>query len=135
MTRKFFIHACLALAAAALLGACKAGDTAGDTVGGASSNAAGGASAGGAAATTQKAAGQQSAAGGTTTVHADGVRRVSVAELQGMLADGRTVIYDTRAKANYDQEHIKGALSMPHDEVADRAGELPRDKALVFYCT
>jgi activator of HSP90 ATPase len=131
MTRKFFIHACLALAAAALLGACKAGDTA---AGGASSNAAGGANAG-AAATPTKAAGQQSAAGGTTTVHADGVRRVSVAELQGMLAEGRTVVYDTRAKASYDQEHIRGALSMPHDEVANRAGELPRDKALVFYCT
>jgi len=130
MTRKFFIPACLLLAAAALFGACKAADTAGEGAGALSA-------ATGATPTAQKTgeAGQAPASPGTTTVHADGVRRVSVAELQSLLADGRTVIYDTRAKANYDQEHIRGALSMPHDEVDARAGELPRDKTLVFYCT
>jgi rhodanese-related sulfurtransferase len=35
----------------------------------------------------------------------------------------------------YDAEHIKGALSLPHEEVANRAGELSKDKTLVFYCT
>jgi hypothetical protein len=123
MRRRVFIPLLLLslAAAAALLGACKATDTAGNTSAGAA-----------------KAAGKPSAGApptGTTEVHADGVRRVTVAELQTMLEDGRTVVYDTRAKASYDAEHIKGALSMPYDEVANRAGELPKDKTLVFYCT
>jgi hypothetical protein len=122
MTRKFFITATLALAAAALFGACKAGDTAGDT---------------GAATVASKkgAAPAANAPTGTTEVHADGARRVGPAELQKMVEGGGVIIYDTRSKANYDQEHIKGALSMPSDEVEARAGELPRDTTLVFYCT
>lgn len=122
MRRRVFITLALvvATAAAALFGACKANDTAGNM-----------------SAVAPK-AGEKSSAKvptGTTEVHADGVRRVSPEELQAMLADGRAVLYDTRAKMAYDAEHIKGALSMPYDEVANRAGELPKGKTLVFYCT
>ena len=128
MTRKFYNPAALALAALAagapllLLGACKATDTAGNM----------------SAATAASKPGANPSAGassGTAEVHADGVRRVGPDELQKMVEAGRVVIYDTRAKASYDQEHIKGALSMPSNEVEARAGELPRDKTLVFYCT
>ncbi len=120
MRRRVFIPAALVLAAAALLGACKANDTAGDI-----------------SVSAQKAAGKASvnAPAGTTEVHADGVRRVKPAELKAMLDAGRAVVYDTRPKMAYDAEHIKGALSMPYDEVSGRAGELPQDKTLVFYCT
>lgn len=122
MKRRVFIPWVLSLAAAvALLGACKATDTAGNMSGGAS-----------------KAGKKPSVSApptGTTEVHADGVRRVTPAQLQAMLEDGRTVVYDTRSKMAYDAEHIKGALSMPYDEVSKRAGELPKDKTLVFYCT
>ncbi len=115
MRGRFFIPALLALAAAAaLLGACKANDTAGNV-----------------SVTTQKPSGKP----GANTAHADGVRRVTPSELQAMLEDGSAVVYDTRAKMAYDAEHIKGALSMPYDEVSNRAGELPKDKTLVFYCT
>ena len=120
MSRRVFIPLVLSLAAA-LLGACKASDTAGNMSAGA-----------------PKAGGKPSVSApptGTTEVHADGVRRVTPTQLQAMLADGRTVIYDTRSKMAYDAEHIKGALSMPYEEVANRAGELPKDKTLVFYCT
>ena len=112
----------LALAAAALLGACKATDTAGNM----------------SAATAASKTGDRpsvTAPAGMTEVHADGVRRVSAAELQKMVEAGGVAIYDTRSKAQYDQEHIKGALSLPQNEVESRAGELPRDKTLVFYCT
>ena len=116
MKRKFLIPASLALAAAAaLLGACKATDTAGNL-------------------STSRAAGK-TAPTGTTEVHADGVRRVGPAELKEMLEDGRAVVYDTRLKTSYDYEHIKGSLPMPHEEVASRVGEFPKDKTLVFYCT
>jgi len=119
MRSRVFIPLALSLAAA-LLGACKATDTAGNLNAGA-----------------PKAARKSSASAptGTTEVHADGVRRVTPTELEAMLEDGRTVVYDTRTKMAYDAEHIKGALSMPHEEVANRVGELPKDKTLVFYCT
>lgn len=118
MSRRVFIPAALALAAAALLGACKATDSAGNV-----------------SAQPPPPAAKQSAPTGTTEVHADGVRRVSVAELQKMVADGSAVVYDTRARTAYDAEHIKGALSMPYDQVSEHSGELPKDKTLVFYCT
>jgi Rhodanese-like domain len=120
MLRRVFIPAALALAAVALLGACKVTDTAGNT---------------GAAAAQASGKPQAGAPTGTTEVHADGVRRVTVDELQKLLADGNTVVYDTRAKTAYDAEHIKGALSMPSNEVGDRTAEFPQGKTLVFYCT
>ncbi len=129
MRRRVFIPLVLAVAAAAaaLLGACKASDTAVNMNAGAQKAAA--------QSGTPQPGGQSSARTATTEVHADGVRRVSPAELQAMLEDGDTVVYDTRAKMAYDAEHIKGALSMPYDEVSNRAGEFPKDKTLVFYCT
>jgi 3-mercaptopyruvate sulfurtransferase SseA len=119
MRRRVFIPAMLLLAAsaAALHGACKATDSAGNMSAGLKPSA------------------KPSAPTGTTEVHADGVRRVTVAELQAMVEEGRAVIYDTRSKAAYDDEHIQGALSMPYDEVATHTGELSKDKTLVFYCT
>jgi hypothetical protein len=122
MARKLFISSALALAAAVLLGACKATDTAGNT---SASQAAG----------RNGAAGQSAPAAGTTAVSADGARRVTVAELQQMVEAGTAVVYDTRTKGAYDAEHIKGALLMPSNEVGDHAGELPQGKTLVFYCT
>lgn len=127
MRRRAFIPLLLSLAAAAfLLGACKATDTAGNMSAGTSAAAP---KAG------EKPKPSASATTGTTEVHADGVRRVKPEELQAMVEAGRAAIYDTRSKMAYDAEHIKGALSMPHEEVANRAGELPKDKTLVFYCT
>jgi len=124
MARKLFLPSALALAATLLLlGACKASDTAG------------GSSATTQAASNNSAAGQSNSGGGTSTVSADGARRVTPAELQQMLADGKAVIYDTRSKGAYDAEHIKGALSMPSNEVGERTGEFPKGKTLVFYCT
>jgi 3-mercaptopyruvate sulfurtransferase SseA len=113
MTRKLFITAVLACAAAAvLLAACKATDTAGNS-----------------------AASSPGSKLDHVNVPPDGARRVTVAELQKMLDDGEAVIYDTRAKGSYEQEHIKGALSMPSSDVDSHASELPKDKTLVFYCT
>jgi len=38
-------------------------------------------------------------------------------------------------KGAYDAEHVKGALSMPSNEVSERTGEFPKGKTLIFYCT
>jgi hypothetical protein len=127
MKRIIFIPALAALAAAALLGACKATDTAGNA------NTSAGLTA--SKASKPNGTGATGAPTGTTTVHADGVRRLSVEELRKLVAAGEVVLYDTRSKMQYDEEHIEGARSMPQNEVEARAGELPRDKTLVFYCT
>ena len=127
MVRKLLIPSALALAALLLFGACKATDTAGGSQ--AASQAASNNTA------DANNAAVQTAGGGTATVSADGARRVTTAELKQMLDARTAVLYDTRAKGAYDAEHIKGALSMPSNEVGDRAGELPKGKTLVFYCT
>ena len=112
--RKLFLTAVVgALAAGALLlAACKATDTAGNQ----------------SATTAQPPPAQPASAAG------DSARRVTIAELQKMLEDGEAVVYDTRAKGDYDTGHIKGARSMPLSEVESRTGELPKDKLIVFYC-
>ena len=127
MRRRVFIPAALALAlaaaAAALLGACKATDTAGNVSAGAVAS---------------KQAGKSNTPAtpaGTTEVHSDGIRRIGVEELRRMVEAGTVAIYDTRSKMQYDQEHIRGALSLPQGDADARAAELPRDKTLVFYCT
>jgi activator of HSP90 ATPase len=119
--RKLFLTALAgAFAAALLLAGCKATDTAGNSNTGASAGVI-------------KAS---ATAPPTNTANpADEARRVTVDELKKMLDAGQAVVYDTRAKSAYDQEHIKGALSMPAGEVSGRINELPKDKTIVFYCT
>jgi predicted sulfurtransferase len=113
--RKLFLTA-LAAACAVLLAACKATDTAGNLR---------------ADSTTMNSPAQPVQAANP----AEAAPRITVAELQQKLERGEAVVYDTRAKTAYDQEHIRGALSMPTGEVATRTGEMPKDKLIVFYCT
>ena len=114
-------------AAAAVFGACRADDTSGGT--GASQAA----SKDRATVTVTNTAKPSPSV--VTQAPAEEARRVTAEELKKMLDSGKAVVYDTRAKAAYDAEHIKGSLSMPSNEVADRSGELPKDKTVVFYCT
>ena len=124
--RKLFLTgtAAACAAAAVLLAACKATDTAGNL-------RADGAGNPGAASKAANSSAQPVQAANP----AEEARRITVAELKQKLDAGEAVVYDTRAKTSYDQEHIKGALSMPSNEVANRTGELPKDKLIVFYCT
>lgn len=61
--------------------------------------------------------------------------RISVAEAREALAKGTAVLVDVRAVETYKAEHAKGALSIPLSDVAARAGELPKDKLIITYCT
>jgi 3-mercaptopyruvate sulfurtransferase SseA len=62
------------------------------------------------------------------------IPRVSVRELERALREGRAVAVDVRPSEAYELEHIAGAVSIPEDEILDRAGELPKDKLAVAYC-
>ncbi len=48
--------------------------------------------------------------------------------------DSNFIIVDTRNKASYDLGHIKGAISLPFEEISIRYKELPENKEIVVYC-
>jgi predicted sulfurtransferase len=62
-------------------------------------------------------------------------RRISAEEVRQALAKGKAVLVDVRSKDSYDASHAQGALSIPLGEIESRAGELPKDKLVVTYCT
>jgi 3-mercaptopyruvate sulfurtransferase SseA len=61
--------------------------------------------------------------------------RISVADAKKAIDDGKAVLVDVRSAMNYQQEHAKGAISLPTPEVAARMSELPKDKQIITYCT
>jgi hydroxyacylglutathione hydrolase len=65
----------------------------------------------------------------------DNVRRVTIAELRDMLDQGKAVVIDVRGDSMYNVEHIKGALNISEAQLNARAGELPKDKLIVLYCS
>jgi predicted small secreted protein len=66
---------------------------------------------------------------------ADGVKRVTATELRDALEKGTAIVVDVRGAVSYQQNHIKGSISIPLDEVGTRVSELPRDKMIVTYCS
>src|ERR1044071_3935789 len=65
----------------------------------------------------------------------DNVRRVTISELRDMMEQGKAVVIDVRGDGAYKQEHIKGALDIPENQLVSRAGELPKEKLIVLYCS
>jgi rhodanese-related sulfurtransferase len=65
----------------------------------------------------------------------DGVRRVTTAELDELMKQGKVVVVDVRNQQAYDLAHITGAKLIPVGQVGERAKELPRDKMIVTYCS
>jgi 3-mercaptopyruvate sulfurtransferase SseA len=65
----------------------------------------------------------------------DGVKRVTTVELREALDKGTALVVDVRGDAAYKQNHIKGSISVPSDQVAQHLKELPRDKMIVTYCS
>ena len=66
---------------------------------------------------------------------ADGVRRITVSELQEMMKKNEVFIVDVRNEDAYNTSHIRGAKLIPLNDVEKRSGELPKDKLIVTYCT
>ena len=64
----------------------------------------------------------------------NGVAVVSVGEAWTLAAVDKAVFVDVRPLANYEEERIPDAISMPVDEVDKRYKELPDDRLLIFYC-
>lgn len=65
----------------------------------------------------------------------DTARRIPAAEARQALAKGEAVLVDVRPKESYDASHAQGAISLPLSDLGSRAGELPKNKLVITYCT
>ena len=43
-------------------------------------------------------------------------------------------VLDVRTPAEYAEGHVPGAVNVPHDQIASRLAEVPKDKDVVLYC-
>ena len=66
---------------------------------------------------------------------AESAARISPQELKAQLDAGNAVLIDVRSPQAFMTRHAAGAISVPLDTVASRAGDLPREKWVVAYCT
>jgi hypothetical protein len=63
------------------------------------------------------------------------VPRMTVEELQARLDDGQQImIVDTRNEAQYEREHIAGAIWLPSVDLESPLDELALDHEIVLYC-
>ena len=69
------------------------------------------------------------------TPPSDGVRRITTVELRDALAKGEAIVVDVRSEMAFKEAHIKGAHFIPVNQVLSKAGELPKDKLIVTYCS
>jgi hydroxyacylglutathione hydrolase len=65
----------------------------------------------------------------------DGVRRITPVEARNMVAQGKAIIVDVRGEDSYKAGHIKHARWINLNDIGARAGELPRDKMIITYCS
>ena len=56
-----------------------------------------------------------------------------VHELQ-VKKDPSLLVIDVRSAEEYAAGHVPGAVNIPHDQVASRLAEIPKDKEVVLYC-
>jgi rhodanese-related sulfurtransferase len=64
---------------------------------------------------------------------AEAGREVSREEARKMIEDGAQVV-DVRADHEWEAGRIEGAVHVPLDELAQRAGEIDKDRPVLLYC-
>ncbi len=62
------------------------------------------------------------------------VAKTTADALGSRLASGEVAVIDVRNRSEYEAGHLPGALHIPVGYLAERLGELPRDKPLVIQC-
>ncbi len=66
----------------------------------------------------------------------DGAERITAVDLMDRLDKGENiVIFDVRAREARGETKIKGAVTMPLNELGDRIGEIPFGAMIAAYCT
>ena len=69
------------------------------------------------------------------TAYNDGVRRITPAELDALMNEGKAFVVDVRSQDSFDMGHIPGSKLIPSTEILKHVNELPRDKTIVTYCS
>ena len=69
------------------------------------------------------------------TTHADDARRITTAELETLMKEGKAFVVDVRNQDSFDMGHIPGSRLIPASLVGNHVNELPRDKTIVTYCS
>jgi rhodanese-related sulfurtransferase len=60
--------------------------------------------------------------------------RITLEELKGKLDQkADAIVVDVRGNLSFEQEHIKGAIYIPLEEIEEGKREFPKDKEIVFY--
>jgi len=60
--------------------------------------------------------------------------RIQIVDAAAKLGQPDILFVDARSQSEFSTAHIKGAVSLPVDEVEARLSELPKDKEIIFYC-
>jgi rhodanese-related sulfurtransferase len=60
--------------------------------------------------------------------------QLSPEQVAALHESGDAVLIDVRAPNEHESAHIAGTKLIELSEVAARAGEIPRDRTVVFYC-
>lgn len=64
----------------------------------------------------------------------DSVEAIAPAELEARLKRGDVVLIDVRPESEFEAGHIRGARSIPIEELDERLAELPDGAEIVAYC-
>ncbi len=63
------------------------------------------------------------------------VTAVSAEELVArQAAESEVFVLDVRTPEEFVSGHVPGAVNISHEQVAERLGEIPRDREVVLYC-
>jgi|SRR5215203_1078122 len=68
-------------------------------------------------------------------VYPDGARRITPAELEMLMKQGKAFVIDVRSQDSFDMAHIPGSTLIPAGEILNNVNNLPRDKVIVTYCS
>ena len=65
-----------------------------------------------------------------------GVAQVSPESLLALQAahDPALLVLDVRTPEEFAKGHVPGAVNIPHDQIAARLAEVPKDQEIVLYC-
>jgi 3-mercaptopyruvate sulfurtransferase SseA len=66
---------------------------------------------------------------------ADDAPRIELAAAKTAFDSEAALFVDTRPASAYDGEHIKGAVNIPMDKLAEKIKDLPKDKKIIAYCS
>ena len=63
------------------------------------------------------------------------VPRITLDDAKAAFDQGNAVFVDSRGDVAFNQEHIKGAISIPAGGGDERFSQLPKGKKIIVYCS